>query len=51
LVKSYLDGMTDEQKSQAAKLPFAITEQKYQHTIGFFNSPWNRYYLQVDVIK
>ena len=43
--------MTDEQKAQAATLPFAITEKKYQHTIGFYNSPWNRYYLQVDVLK
>ena len=51
LVKSYFDGMTDEQKAQAATLPFAITEKKYQHTIGFYNSPWNRYYLQVDVLK
>ena len=51
LVKVYLDGMTDEQKAQAAKLPFAITEQKYQHTLGFYNSVWNRYYLHIDILK
>ena len=51
LVKAYLDGMTDEQKAEAATLPFAITEQKYQHTLGFYNSVWNRYYLHVDVLN
>lgn len=50
LVKSYLDTMTDEQKAQAATLPFAMIEQNYQKTIEFFNSLWNRYYLQIDVL-
>ena len=41
LVKSYVDSMTNEQKTIAnTLLPFALTEQSYEQWIFIFNSVW-----------
>ena len=48
LVKTYVKSMSDEQKTLAATLPFAITEQKCESVIATFNSPWYRFYLRMN---
>ncbi len=48
LLKSHVDNMSDEQRTEAKKLPFAITGDNYQHMIAMFNSPGYRFYLKTD---
>lgn len=47
-VKTYIDGLTQEEKEQAKSLPFALTEQNYQRNITTFNSAWFRFFLKTD---
>ena len=51
LLKEYVENLTDQQKSEAKILPFAITGDNYHYMIDMFNSPWYRYYLKTDSLN
>jgi uncharacterized protein len=47
-IKHYLANQPEDQKKEAATLPFAFTEVKADALIKVFNSPWYRFFLTYD---
>ncbi len=45
LLTDYWNELSDEQKSEAIRLPFAFAQPKFDAFIGMYNSPWYRFYV------
>lgn len=51
LIDEYLVQLSDSQRAESEKLPFAFTSAKKAMLIDTFNSPWYRYFLAIDAIQ
>ncbi len=54
LLADYWSNLPESLRSEAEKLPFALTSSKADQLIGMFNSPWYRFflnYIPVDTLK
>lgn len=49
--RAYWAALPDELKAEAAKLPFAFTEEKIAHMIPMFISPWYRFFLSYQPVE
>ena len=49
--RAYWAALPDELKAEAATLPFAFTEEKIEHMIPMFSSPWYRFFLPYQPVE
>lgn len=50
LMSDYWDNLPENLKSEANKLPFAITQEKIESMTNMFNSSWYRFFLNYDPV-